>query len=62
LALMAAGRLSLKKLNRPAEALRFFQAAADSPVPHVDWDMNIQGGVLEAQKALTASEVPAIKS
>jgi membrane associated rhomboid family serine protease len=62
LALMAAGRLCLKKLNRPAEALRFFKAAADSPVPHVDWDMNIQGGVLEAQKALTATEVSAIKS
>jgi membrane associated rhomboid family serine protease len=59
LALMAAGRLCLKKLNRPAEALCFYKAAADSPVPHVDWDMNIQGGVLEAQKALTATEVPA---
>jgi membrane associated rhomboid family serine protease len=52
LALMAAGRLSLKKMNRPAEALRFYKAAADSLVPHVDWDMNIQGGILEAQKAL----------
>jgi membrane associated rhomboid family serine protease len=62
LALMAAGRLSLKKMNRPAEALRFYKAAADSLVPHVDWDMNIQGGILEAQKALTATEVPAAKS
>jgi len=62
LALMAAGRLSLKKLNQPAEALRFYTAAADSPVPHIDWDMNIQGGILEAQKALTAAEVPATQS
>jgi membrane associated rhomboid family serine protease len=62
LALMAAGRLSLKKLNRPAEALRFYQAAADSPVPHIDWDMNIQGGILEAQKALVSSDVPVARA
>jgi hypothetical protein len=59
LALMAAGRLSLNKLKRPAEALRFFKAAASSPVPHLDWETNIQGGISEAQKALTATEVPA---
>jgi membrane associated rhomboid family serine protease len=59
LALMAAGRLSLSKLNRPAEALRFYRAAAGSPVPHVDWEMNIQGGITEAQKALSAAEVTA---
>ena len=52
LALMAAARLSLKKLNRPAEALHFYRAAADSPVPHLDWAMNIEGGIQEAQKAL----------
>ncbi len=63
LALMAAGRLSQKKLNRPAEALRFYKAAADSPVPHIDWEMNIQGGILEAQKALSATpEIPATKT
>jgi hypothetical protein len=59
---MAAGRLSQKKLNRPAEALCFYKAAADSPVPHVDWEMNIQGGIMEAQKALSATEAPAAKS
>jgi membrane associated rhomboid family serine protease len=63
LALMAAGRLSQKKLNRPAEALHFYKAAADSPVPHIDWEMNIQGGILEAQKALSATpEIPATKT
>jgi hypothetical protein len=61
LALMAAGRLSLNKLKRPAEALRFFKAAATSPVPHLDWETNIQGGISEAQKALSAVEMPAIK-
>jgi tetratricopeptide (TPR) repeat protein len=58
LALMAAGRLSQTKLNRPTEALRFYKAAADSPVPHVDWEMNIQGGIREAGKALSAAEAP----
>jgi hypothetical protein len=55
---MAAGRLSQTKLNRPTEALRFYRAAADSPVPHVDWEMNIQGGIREAEKALSATEAP----
>jgi membrane associated rhomboid family serine protease len=60
LALMAAGRLSMK-LNQPAEALRFFRAAAGSPVPHLDWEANIQGGIREAEKALFAAAVPTEK-
>ncbi|MGA2419415.1 MAG: rhomboid family intramembrane serine protease [Candidatus Acidiferrum sp.] len=35
LALLAAGRLSLKQLGRPADALRCYQAAAASKVPHL---------------------------
>jgi len=62
LALMAAGRLSLKKLNRPAEALHFYRAAADSPVPHLDWAMNIEAGIQEAQRSLASAEIPAIKA
>jgi membrane associated rhomboid family serine protease len=62
LALMAAGRLSLKKLNRPAEALRFYQAASDSPVPHLDWSTNIQAGIQESQKALSGTPEPVTKS
>ncbi len=50
LALLSAGRLSLKKLNRPADALRFYKAAADSRVPHLDWETNIQAGLKEAEK------------
>lgn len=52
LAFMAAGRLSLKKLNRPSDAVRFYKAAAASPVPHLDWDSNIKSGIQEAEKAL----------
>lgn len=53
LALLSAGRLSLKNLNRPADALRFYQAADKSPVPHLDWDANIRNGIEAAQKALS---------
>lgn len=52
MALMAAGRLTLKKVNRPFDALKFYKAAAASPVPHLDWDLNIQAGIQEAEKAL----------
>ena len=52
LALLAAGRLSLKNLNRPADALRFYEAARKSPVPHLDWESNITKGIEEAKKNL----------
>jgi membrane associated rhomboid family serine protease len=52
LALLSAGRLSLKKLNRPADALRLYKAAASSTVPHLDWDSNIQTGIAGAEKAM----------
>lgn len=62
LALIAAGRLSLKRLNRPDEALKFYKAAAASPVPHLDWETNIQNGIAAANAALTGSAVPTAKS
>lgn len=57
LALLAAGRLCLKKLNRPDEAVKFYKAAATSKVPHLDWEINIQAGLQDAQRALAS--VPA---
>jgi len=60
LALMAAGRLTLKKLNQPSEALRLYKAAARSSVPHADWASNIEAGLREAEKALAGA--PALKS
>jgi len=44
-------------LNRPAEALRFYEAAAKSPVPHLDWESNIRNGIENSKKAL--APVPA---
>lgn len=58
LALMAAGRLCLKRLNDPQRACKFYQAAAASPIPHLDWEANIKKGLEEAQKVLAGSAVP----
>jgi membrane associated rhomboid family serine protease len=52
LALLAAGRLCLKRLHRPEDALRNYQAAANSKVPHLDWDANIQAGIYDSESAL----------
>jgi membrane associated rhomboid family serine protease len=59
LAQIAAGRLCLKRLNRPADALRFYQAAAQSPIPHLDWETNIQAGLKAAQEATEKTPVSA---
>jgi len=48
---LSAARLCLKKLNRPQDALRIYQAAAASPVPHLDWEQMIQLGIKEAKAA-----------
>jgi tetratricopeptide (TPR) repeat protein len=58
LALMSAGRICLKQLNRPSDAVRFYQAAHASPVPHLDWDTNIQAGLTQAQRLLAGVPVP----
>ena len=49
---LSAARLCLKKLNRPQDALMIYQAAAASPIPHLDWDSIIQSGIKEAKAAL----------
>jgi membrane associated rhomboid family serine protease len=53
LALIAAGRLSLGQLKKPLEALRFYETASKSSVPHLDWEANIASGVENAKKALS---------
>jgi membrane associated rhomboid family serine protease len=59
LAQMAAGRLYLKRLNRPSDALRLYEAAQASSVPHADWQPTIDRGIAEAKKAMQ-SPVPSI--
>ena len=58
MAQMAAARICLKRLNRPADALKFYQAAASSPVPHLDLEPAIEAGrkeVAVAQRAIQAA-------
>jgi membrane associated rhomboid family serine protease len=49
---MAAARLCLKRLNRPEDALRFYEAAHASKVPHLDWEQAIEIGIREANREL----------
>ncbi len=45
LALISAGRIQLKQLKRPEQALRLYIAAQNSSVPHQDWNETIRKGV-----------------
>ncbi len=53
MALMASARISLK-LGRPEDALKFYQAAAQSKVPHLDLEPAIEAGRREATAAIKA--------
>ena len=59
MAQLAAGRIYLKRLNRPQDALNLFQAASASPVPHLDLETNIQTGIQEANAALSPGKAKA---
>jgi tetratricopeptide (TPR) repeat protein len=61
LALLSAGRLALKQLQRPSDALLYYKAAKASKVPHLDWESNIQAGIQDAEKAVGLSYVPTVK-
>jgi membrane associated rhomboid family serine protease len=50
---LSAARLCLKRLNRPQDALALYQAAAASPIPHLDWEQHIQSGIKEAKTAIS---------
>jgi membrane associated rhomboid family serine protease len=55
---IAAGRICLKNLDRPQDALKFYEAAAASPIPHLDWEQTIAAAIREAKKILE-TPVPA---
>jgi len=59
LAQMATGRIYLKRLNRPSDALGFYEAAQASAVPHPEWKATIERGIAEAKKALLPQTAPA---
>jgi membrane associated rhomboid family serine protease len=53
MAQLAAARICLKPLNRPVDALRFYEAAEASAVPHLDLELDIQSGIREARNVLS---------
>jgi len=55
LAQINAARVCLAKLGRAQEALNLYEAAAKSPVPHLDFDQTIEKGKREAMQALSPS-------
>jgi membrane associated rhomboid family serine protease len=59
LAQIATGRIYLKRLNRPSDALGFYEAAQASPVPHTEWKATIERGIADANKALLPQTAPA---
>jgi membrane associated rhomboid family serine protease len=59
LAQMAAGRIYLKRLNRPADSLRLYEAAQASSIPHADWQTTIDRGIAEAKKQMQGQYSPA---
>jgi predicted Zn-dependent protease len=56
---LSAARLCLKRLKRPQEALSLYQAAAASPVPHLDWEQHIQAGIKDAKAAMSSGDAMA---
>jgi len=62
LALVAAGRLYLKKLNRPEQALYCYEQAEASEVPHLDWQPNIDAGLRDAKAALSRTTLSSLKN
>ncbi len=48
---LGAARICLK-LHQPEESLKFYRAAENSSIPHLDWDQSIQAGIREASAAL----------
>jgi hypothetical protein len=53
LARLGAARICLKRLNRPLDALRLYEGASASAVPHLDLDLDIQSGIREARIVLS---------
>jgi tetratricopeptide (TPR) repeat protein len=60
LAQLCAARIYLNRLNRPVDALRFYEAAKTSAVPHLDLELDIQSGIREARNVL--SQVKALSA
>jgi membrane associated rhomboid family serine protease len=56
LAQLSAARICLNRLNDPQGALRFYEAASASAVPHLDLEPDIESGIRRANTAIAQSE------
>jgi seryl-tRNA(Sec) selenium transferase len=52
MAQLGAARICLKRLGRPLDALRFYEGASASAVPHLDLELDIESGIREAKRLL----------
>ena len=52
---LGAARIALKRLNRPEDALRHFEAASQSKIPHLDLDSAIAAGIRDAKAAMASA-------
>jgi len=55
-----AARICLKRLRHPQDALRLYEAASASAVPHLDFERDIELGIREAKIAFSAGAECAI--
>jgi tetratricopeptide (TPR) repeat protein len=51
---LCAARICLKRIGRPVDALKLFEAASNSTVPHLDLELDIESGIREAGDAVVA--------
>jgi membrane associated rhomboid family serine protease len=56
LAKISAARLCLKRLNRPQDALRLYEGASASTVPHLELERDIQMGIRQAEDVLSPAK------
>jgi tetratricopeptide (TPR) repeat protein len=52
MAQLAAARICLRRLGRPQDALRLYEGASASAVPHLDLEQDIESGIREAKRLL----------
>lgn len=56
LAQLGAARILLKRLDRPQDSLRFYEAASASAIPHLDLEQEIESGIQETKAANSKSQ------
>jgi len=59
---LCVARICLKRLSRPQDALKFYEMASASAVPHLDLEKDIESGVREARNALLQSTLLSVRT